>query len=57
MGCMACTEPQCMYKGALYLYLYQFQLTHKVLPDRFSAHDITLHGNRIAAVCVQIRPH
>ena len=26
MGCMACTEPQCLYKGALYLtvelYLY-----------------------------------
>ena len=22
MGCMACTEPQCLYNGALYLYLY-----------------------------------
>ena len=22
MGCTACTEPQCLYKGALYLYLY-----------------------------------
>ena len=22
MGCAACTEPQCLYKGALYLYLY-----------------------------------
>jgi hypothetical protein len=22
MGRMACTEPQCLYKGALYLYLY-----------------------------------
>jgi hypothetical protein len=22
MGCTACTEPQCMYKGALYLLLY-----------------------------------
>ena len=21
MGCTACTEPQCLYKGALYLYL------------------------------------
>jgi len=20
MGCMACTEPQCLYKGALYLF-------------------------------------
>jgi len=20
MGCMACTEPQCLYKGVLYLY-------------------------------------
>ena len=24
MGCMACTEPQCLYKGALYLYLYLY---------------------------------
>ena len=22
MGCTACTEPQCLYKGALYFYLY-----------------------------------
>ena len=22
MGCMACTEPQCLYKGVLFLYLY-----------------------------------
>ena len=22
MGCTACTEPQCLYKDALYLYLY-----------------------------------
>ena len=25
MGCTACTEPQCLYKGALYLYLYHQQ--------------------------------
>ena len=24
MGCMACTEPQCLYNGALYLYLYLY---------------------------------
>jgi len=24
MGCMACTEPQCLYYGALYLYLYLY---------------------------------
>jgi len=24
MGRTACTEPQCLYKGALYLYLYTF---------------------------------
>jgi len=24
MGRTACTEPQCLYKGALYLYLYLF---------------------------------
>jgi len=24
MGHTACTEPQCLYKGALYLYLYVF---------------------------------
>jgi len=24
MGCTACTEPQCLYNGALYLYLYLF---------------------------------
>jgi hypothetical protein len=24
MGCTACTEPQCLYKGALYLYLYVY---------------------------------
>jgi hypothetical protein len=23
MGHMACTEPQCLYKGALYLYFYE----------------------------------
>ena len=22
MGCTACTEPQCLYKGDLYLYLF-----------------------------------
>ena len=22
MGCTACTEPQCLYKGALYLYIF-----------------------------------
>ena len=22
MGCTACTEPQCLYRGALHLYLY-----------------------------------
>jgi len=25
MGCMACTEPQCLYKGALYLYLWAWK--------------------------------
>jgi len=24
MGCTACTEPQCLYKGDLYLYLYLY---------------------------------
>ena len=24
MGSTACTEPQCLYKGALYLYLYRY---------------------------------
>jgi len=24
MGCTACTEPQCLYKGALYLYLFMY---------------------------------
>jgi hypothetical protein len=27
MGRTACTEPQCLYKGNLYLYLYFFQPT------------------------------
>ena len=26
MGCTACTEPQCLYTCALYLYLLQFSL-------------------------------
>ena len=24
MGCTACTEPKCLYKGDLYLYLFTF---------------------------------
>ena len=27
MGHMACTEPQCLYKGALYLHLYKQKLS------------------------------
>ena len=26
MGRTACTEPQCLYKGALYIYLYPYNL-------------------------------
>jgi len=27
VGCTACTEPQCLYKGALYLYIYLYTNT------------------------------
>jgi len=32
----ACTEPQCLYNGALYLYLYLFMAIHEVTGDRVS---------------------
>ena len=31
MGRTACTEPQCLYKGTLYLYLYQNSIVLKKL--------------------------
>jgi hypothetical protein len=38
MGRTACTEPQCLYKGALYLYLFYFALDYVLLIDElFSA--------------------
>jgi len=33
MGCTACTEPQCLYKDALYLYLYLYHLDLRKIPD------------------------
>jgi len=30
MGRTACTEPQCLYKGALYIYLYLFRRENKI---------------------------
>jgi hypothetical protein len=35
MGRIACTEPQCLYKGALYLYLYPLALCCKVFLEAF----------------------
>ena len=31
MGCPACTEPQCLYKGTLYLYLLTSYLNQREL--------------------------
>jgi len=39
MGRTACTEPQCLYKGALYLYLYLYFCLH--------ARHKKAHGSRI----------
>ena len=39
MGRTACTEPQCLYKGALYLYLYSCEVSG-IFAD-FSQHVIT----------------
>ena len=33
MGRTACTEPQCLYKGALYLYLYLYLLFKTISSD------------------------
>jgi hypothetical protein len=34
MGRTACTEPQCLYKGALYLYLYR-QFFRKIVKKEY----------------------
>ena len=34
MGCMACTEPQCLYKGAIYLYFYHSKKIYASLTNQ-----------------------
>ena len=36
MGRTACTEPQCLYKGDLYLYLYRQTLQHSPALNRIA---------------------
>jgi len=45
MGRTACTEPQCLYRGALYLYLYLFTLFIRDLFD--SAFSSTVRKRRM----------
>ena len=35
-ACMACTEPQCLYKGALYLFTFKFILIGRLSDGRMS---------------------
>jgi hypothetical protein len=54
----ACTEPQCLYKGALYFYLYQYEamycfrlfvyleLTHNATPLLF--HYVTVQRSDVS---------
>jgi len=45
MGRTACTEPQCLYKGALYLYLYlilYYWSEHEPLNSKYSLISLSL---------------
>ena len=47
----ACTEPQCLYKGALYLYLYLFD--HKIQRDTvgiFVSSQIIIRFEKIISI-------
>jgi len=43
MGRTACTEPQCLYKGALYLYLLYRSIMATVSKEDFNGHFRTQH--------------
>jgi hypothetical protein len=36
MGCTACTEPQCLYKGAIYLYIFTMQICIQKFLDKIT---------------------
>jgi len=43
MGCMACTEPQCLWKGTIYITFYLLEL-EDFLPIMFTLlHDPLMH--------------
>jgi hypothetical protein len=40
MGRTACTEPQCLYKGALYLYFHPYFLARVIQGERYSGSSL-----------------
>jgi len=68
MGRTACTEPQCLYKGALYRYLHQdkynplcsesfFQSVFKYSFTKvYSPHNIPVHTEKEEVSCYLLKP-
>ena len=48
MSRTACTEPQCLYKGALYLYLFDFALDPVLLIEELFSPPVLRSGRNFA---------
>jgi hypothetical protein len=44
MGCTACTEPQCLYKGAFYLYIFYMYKRDEVTGNWRKLHNEELNN-------------
>jgi hypothetical protein len=51
MGRTACTEPQCLYKGALYLYLFSHKWSHALF-NQITVYHFLGRTNKGAAACI-----